>query len=235
MPGIVTAYYDPLLDVHHRLPVSFAMTYCFYLAPQVPDEARRLFDAAAADAGISTKGVENLSGHRINAMAWFLAREWGLADLEATLRSALEASYEPTWDRTHGEFTWGLGLAEKDPRGQYNGFLAAAEAASEGAWARLSAAPLPAQPGLVEGVDFPSVALAEARWDAGKLRLRLQPQNEEAAGRPTRFRVTGLADPNRWRVEGDARLSSLEGDLVVETSILDHCLTLIPAERAAGE
>jgi hypothetical protein len=168
-------------------------------------------------------------------MAWFLTREWGLADLEATLRSALEASYEPTWDRARGEFTWGLGLAEEHPRGQYNGFLAAAEAASEGGWARLSAAPLPAQPALVEGVDFPSVALAEARWDAGKLCLRLQPQSEGVVGRPTRFRVTGLADSSLWRVEGDARLSSLEGDLVVETSILDHRLTLIPAERAPGE
>ncbi len=54
MPGIVTAYYDPMLEVHHLLPVAFAMTYCFYLAPQVPEEARRLFDAAAASAGISS-------------------------------------------------------------------------------------------------------------------------------------------------------------------------------------
>ncbi len=231
MPGAVTAYYDPILEVHHRLPVTFAITYCFYLAPQVPEEARRLFDAAAANAGISTKGITDLAaGHRFNAIAWFLSREWGLDELEAAIRSALEANYEPTWDRARGEFTWGLGLAEAYPRGQYNGFLAAAEVVSAGAWARVSKAPLPKQPGLVEGVDFPMVALAEARWEEYTLRLRLHPQNKEVLGRPTRFRVTGLDDPDRWQVQGDARVASRGGELVVETSVRDHRLTLRPAE-----
>ena len=206
------------------------MTYCFYLAPQVPKEARRLFDAAAANAQISSEGIANMAGHRINAMAWFLAREWGLGELEAGIRSGLEESYEPTWDRTRGEFTWGLGLAEEHPRGQYNGFLAAAEVVSPGAWASLSEAPLPKQRGLVEGVDFPTVALAEARWEEDRLRLRLHPQSEKALGQPTRFRVTGLDDPDRWRVEGDARLATRAGKLVVETSVRDHRLTLLPVE-----
>jgi hypothetical protein len=227
---MVTAYFDPILEVHHRLPITFAMTYCFYLAPQVPEEARRLFDAAAAGAGISSDGIANPAGPRINAIAWFLSREWGLDELEAGIRGGLEASYEPTWDRARGEFTWGLGLAEEHPRGQYNGFLAAAEAVSPGAWARVSEAPLPKQPGLVEGVDFPTLALAEARWEKDTLRLRLHPQNDESLERPTHFRVTGLGDPDRWRVEGDARLASRGGDLVVETSIRDHRLTLRPAE-----
>ena len=230
VPGAVTAYYDPILEVHHRLPVAFAMTYCFYLAPQVPDEARRLFDAAAASAGISSEGISDLTGHRINAMAWFLAREWGLDELEAAIRGALEANYEPTWDRARGEFSWGLGLGEAYPRGQYNGFLAAGEVVSAGAWARVSNAPLPTQPGLVEGVDFPTVALAEARWQQGQLHLRLHPQNEEARGQPTRFRVTGLDAPERWRAEGDARLSRAAGDLVVETTVRDQRLTLRPAK-----
>ncbi len=230
MPDIVTAYYDPILEVHHRFPVTFAMTYCFYLAPQVPEEARRLFDAAAASAGISSDGIADLAGHRINAIAWFLSREWGLDELEAAIRSALEANYEPTWDRARGEFSWGLGLAEEYPRGQYNGFLAAAEVVSPGDWARLSEAPIPEQPGLVEGVDFPRLAFAEARWEKGALHLRLHPQGDEAQGRPTRFRVTGLDDPDRWRVEGEASLASAAGDLVVETSIRDHRLTLRPAE-----
>ncbi len=226
----MTAYYDPILDVHHRLPVTFAMTYCFYLAPQVPEEARRLFDAGAASAGISSDGITDLAGHRINAIAWFLSREWSLNELEAAIHSGLDANYEPTWDRTRGEFTWGLGLGEEYPRGQYNGFLAAAEVVSPGAWARMSEAPLPKQPGLVEGVDFPRLALAEARWEGDALRLRLHPQCDEALERPTLFRVTGLDDPDRWRVEGDARLVSAAGDLVVETLVRDHRLTLRPAE-----
>jgi hypothetical protein len=205
------------------------MTYCFYLAPQVPDEARRLFDAAATSAGITREGIANMGGHRINAIAWFLSREWGLEELETTLRTELDANYEPNWDRTRGEFTWGLGLAEDHPRGQYNGFLAAAEAVSPGAWARLSAAPLSAQPGLVEGVDFPKLALAEARWHDDALHLRLHPQNDACLGEPTRFRITGLDDADRFCVEGEARLRSEAGDLVVETSIGDHRLTVRPA------
>ncbi len=207
------------------------MTYCFYLAPQVEAEARRLFDAAAASAGISKDGVTDLASHRINAIAWFLSREWGQDDLEAAIRGELEASYEPTWDRARGEFSWGLGLSEEHPRGQYNSFLAAAEAVSEGSWARASEAPLPKQPGLVEGVDFPTVALAEARWAEGTLHLRLHPQNDEVLGRPTSFRITGLDDPDRWQVEGDAHLATRDGELVVETSVRDHPLTLRPAER----
>jgi hypothetical protein len=205
------------------------MTYCFYLAPQVPEEARRLFDAAAADAQISSEGIANLAGHRINAIAWVLAREWGLTELEAAIRAGLEESYEPTWDRARGEFTWGLGLAEEHPRGQYNGFLAAAEVVSPGAWASVSEAPLPKQRGLVTGVDFPTLALAEARWEEGALRLRLQPQNEEVLGQPTRFRITGLDDPGQWRIEGDARVILKRGELVVETTVRDHRLTLRPA------
>ena len=230
MPDVVTAYYDPILEVHHRLPVTFAMTYCFYLAPQVPEQARRLFDAAAANAGISSDGITDLAGHRINAIAWFLSREWGLDELEATLRGELEVNYEPTWDGTRGEFTWGLGLAEEHPRGQYNSFLAAAEVVSPGAWARLSEEPIPQQPGLVEGVDFPRLALAEARWEKDALHLRLHPQSDEIQGQPTRFRITGLDEPDRWRVEGDARLAPAVANLVVETSIRDHRLTLRRAE-----
>ncbi len=206
------------------------MTYCFYLAPQVPEEARRLFDAAAASGGISSEGIADLAGHRINAIAWFLSREWGLDALARAIGGGIEANYEPTWDLSRGEFTWGLGLGEEYPRGQYNGFLAAAEVVSPGAWTCLSEAPLPKQPGLVEDVDFPMLALAEARWEKDALRLRLHPQNDKVLGRPTRFRIKGLDDPDRWRVEGDARLDSVAGDLVVETTVLDHRLTLLPEE-----
>jgi hypothetical protein len=197
----------------------------------VPEECRRLFDSATASAGISTRGIENMTGHRINAIAWFLAREWGEADLEAAVREALEAHYEPTWDRKRGEFTWGLGLGEEYPRGQYNGFLAAAEAGSPGAWTRLSEAPLPEQPGLVEGVDFPALALSEARWESGALHLRLHPQSDQVVGRPTRFRISGLSnapDPKNWQLTGNARLSADGADLVVETTIREGRLVVRP-------
>lgn len=228
MPDRVTAYYDPILDIHQRLPTTMAMTYCFYLAPQVPTEARRLFAAAAASAGISETAITNIGSPRINAIAWFLSREWGMDALEARLSEALETHYEPTWDRKSGEFSWGLGLGEAHPRGQYNAFLAAAEAVSPGAWTALSAAPMAEQPGLVEGVDFPTLALAQASWEGGVLRLRLHPQNAEVEGSPTRFKITGLQDPARWRIEGDATATAGDRDVVIETTIREHGIALIP-------
>ena len=49
---MTTLYYDPLLDVHHRLPVAAALTTAYYAAPQVPEDARRLFDAGCISAGL---------------------------------------------------------------------------------------------------------------------------------------------------------------------------------------
>ncbi len=46
-PTKTTFYYDPIIDVHHRLPVRAALFSCFYSSAQVPDDARRLFDAAS--------------------------------------------------------------------------------------------------------------------------------------------------------------------------------------------
>ena len=51
MPTETTLYYDPILDVHHRVPVASAITTAFYAAPQVPDDARQLFDAACSSVG----------------------------------------------------------------------------------------------------------------------------------------------------------------------------------------
>ena len=100
------------------------------------------------------------------------------------------------------------------------GWLAAAEAASEGAWWRLTSERLPEGEGRVEGVDFPDVACREARWDDDRaLRVVLAPRHERLFGRPASFRVTGLADPDAWQVSGpdgvEARRSV--ADLIVET------------------
>ena len=52
LPTDVTFYYDPILDVHHELPVMVGMIPAIYLAPQVPDEALRLFQAGLTQMGI---------------------------------------------------------------------------------------------------------------------------------------------------------------------------------------
>ena len=176
-----------------------ALTTAFYAAPQVPDDARRLFDAACNSAGLSGEPHIPLRASRAYASSLLLAREWGLAELEARLANAIEASYEPTSDRTTGEFTWGMGLKEPHPRGQFNAFLAAAEACGPGMWTELSARPLPTCPQIVD-VDFPTVALSRAEWINGCLHLRLAPLHENPAARTT-FRLVGV-EPRVWCCTG---------------------------------
>ena len=185
--------------MHHRLPVAAALTTSFYAAPQVPDDARRLFEAGFVTLPLHADPSAPLNPSRAIGSSLVLAREWEIAEWEALLADAIEASYEPTWDRERGEFTWGMGLDEPYPRGQFNAFLAAGEAAGPGRWARLSEAPLDRCPQIV-GVDFPTMALSRAEWVGGDLYLRLAPLREDASVR-TSFRVVG-AEPRNWDVRG---------------------------------
>jgi len=197
---MTTFYYDPLLDVHHRLPVTAALTTSFYAASQESDDARRLFAAGCASLGLDSTDPElPLRAGRGYGSSLLLAREWELAELEQRLASAIEASYEPTWDQEQGEFTWGMGLDEPHPRGQFNAFLAAAEAAGPGRWARLSAAPLESCPQVVD-IDFPMVALSRAEWINGALHLTLSTLRDDPS-KWTTFRIVG-AEPRLWYLTG---------------------------------
>ena len=100
-------------------------------------------------------------------------------DIASRLATAADATYEPTWDTDRGEFTWGFGLREEHPRGQFNAIMAAAEAMSPGAWTALTtSAPSATSPGEVVGVDFPTVALRRAEWVDGSLQVTTVPVND---------------------------------------------------------
>ena len=144
-------------------------------------------------------------GPRVSATALWMAKEFGLAPLAAALEETANEHYEPTWDRARGEFTWGFALGEPHPRGQYNGTMAAAQVVTEGAWSRLATVGPGSrftEPTVVD-VDFPTVALSEARWDADSETLLVtpSPMNESGSAEPTTFRVINLPDPSRWKVE----------------------------------
>ncbi len=225
-PSIVTMYYDPLLDVHLRVPVASALGNQLFISPLVPEDSRRIFDAAAGSVGLLEDEIppERFREPRQPAGAWFLAKEFGLTEVAGRIAAGLDVTQQPTWDRERGEFTWGCNLDEEHPRGQFNAWLAAAEANSPGAWTRLATERLPKGEPLVVGVDFPRVALSEARWVDGVLHLALAPRNEAVIGEPTSFRVTGLEDPGSWSVSGPAgtETSVVDGALEVRTVVGPH-------------
>ena len=212
-----------MLDVHHRLPIGAALTTSFYAAPQAPEDARRLFEAGYRSIGFGDEPASPINPSRAIGSSLVLAKEWGLDDLAGRLSRAIDGSYEPTWDTERGEFTFGLGLDEPHPRGQFNAFLAAGEAAGPGMWEALSAAPLEPFPQIV-GVDFPTMAFSRAEWIDGNLHLRLAPLREDPTVR-TSFRILG-AEPRNWDVHGldgvsldlstgglDVRVPMVAGDL----------------------
>jgi len=221
-PSSVTLYYDPLEDVHQRGPVISALQNQLFLSPLVPEDSRAIHDAAASSVGLlgESPPAQLLREPRTAAGALFLAKEFGLTEVAERLAAGIDKELQPTWDELSGEFTWGCNLDEPHPRGQYNAWLAAAEANSPGAWTRLATERLPEGEPLIEGVDFPSVALSEAHWVDGELRLALVPQSESVVGQPTSFRVVGLGDAREWRAEGagaEARVA--EGALEVTVRV----------------
>ena len=199
--------------MHLRLPAHAALTTAFYAAPQRPADARRLFAAGCATVGYDGEITTPLRAGRAPASSLLLAREWGLDDLSDRLAAALEASYEPTWDTARGEFTWGMGLDEPYPRGQYNAFLAAAEAGGPGRWEALSAAPLERCPQVVVS----EVVLTRAEWQHGALLLTLDPLHPDPSAW-VEFRIVG-AEPRLWWLAGidGATMDVHAGSVVVRT------------------
>jgi hypothetical protein len=161
----------------------------------------------------------------MNAVALLqLAGEFGDDSVRERIWDAAEEFLEPVWDRESGEFTLGFGLGESHPRGQLNARAMAARACTAGAWARIFNEPNLSkfdEPTFV-GVDFPTVALREARWDAdrGELRVRAVAMNESRGGELTQFRVTNVASASGWTLRSEAtearQLESAASDVLVE-------------------
>lgn len=213
LPTTTTFYYDPVEDVHLRLPAHAALTTAFYAAPQVSADARRLFAAGCATVGYDGVIGTPLRASRAPASSLLLAREWGLDVLADRLAAAIEASYEPTWNSERGEFTWGMGLDEPHPRGQFNAFLAAAEASGPGRWGALSAAPLEPCPQVV-GIDVSELVLTRAEWQHGALLLTLDPLHPDPSAW-TEFRIVG-AEPRLWWLAGiDGATMDVHAEYVV--------------------
>jgi hypothetical protein len=233
----VTFYYDPLVEQHHVLPAFAASTIvAHYLAAQLPDDAKALWRSGRAQLGLGAPPYNAPTlGPRFTAIHQFLAVEWNDAELALALRDAANAQLEPTWDLERGEFTWGFGLGEEYPRGQWNAAMAAAEANTEGGWWRLANTwdtQRFAEPTLVD-VDFPAVTPTQAWWDRerGELTVALAPLGVSERGARTRFRVTNLDPSVTWTASApDVHIRFVDRDLEVRAP-LDHISFVVSAAR----
>jgi len=234
-PESIALYYDPILDYAHPGSPQFALYVALYLTPQKPDDAHRLFRWAADT--YQWAGSSEIGPHRdprVPALGLVLAHEFGDQDVEMRLRENVEVRFEPGWDRSTGEFTWGFGLGEPVPRGQLNAVIMMAEVGDHGAWSRLFNRPNLAkfQEPAVSGVDFPALGISQAWVDARQRRLAVATSVGDPArrGEPTRFSVTRLptlavrltrdSRPfDRWTVEGRSAIT-------IETDVEDHAFVI---------
>ena len=233
MIGPVSMYYDPIIHCHHNTELQgpTKLSIAPGLLPQCPDETRIMFDSAVEDMGWAKADSPGAPADNPRPVlsGIFFAREYGDGALHAKLKEHSEAHHEPTWDEESAEFTWGFGLGEPHPRGQFNATGAMAEATTEGAWWRLFN-----EPNLrkfvdptVHGVDFPTVCLSQATYDAERRLLVVATDAgvPDARGKPTTFRVTNV-NLDRCSVIIDGATSdawrAVDGDIEIETTVGEH-------------
>lgn len=166
-------------------------------------------------------------------MLLWLTGEFGEPDVRTKIWAAADEHCEPTWDRDAGEFTLGFGLDEPHPRGQINARAMAGWVCTPGAWSRIFNTPNLAKfdEPTVTGVDFPRVALSEARWDGEALHVAAHPQNAAVAGNRTSLRIESLSEASgAWSIERpDGRVEALrsaQGALEVEL-VVDNQINIV--------
>ena len=194
-------YYDPVVDEHVGRGPMGIIAPAWYMAPQRNEVAEMGWKTAAALSGVMSDGPN--VGLQNPATATFilqLSGEFADPETKQLIWDAAEELIEPTWDSESGEFTLGLGLNEEHPRGQLNARMMAGWVCMQGAWSDIFNDPNLAkfsQP-TVEGVDFPRVALSEAKWDGEALHIAAHAQNTKIAGTTTTLKMTNIASTKGW-------------------------------------
>lgn len=226
-------YYDPVVDEHvGRSPMGL-IAPAWYMAPQRNEVAQMGWKIAAAMSGVMSDGPN--TGLRTPEMATFilqLSGEFADPETKRLMWDAAEELIEPTWNVETGEFTLGLGLNEEHPRGQLNARMMAGWVCTEGAWSRIFNAPNLAkfnQP-TVEGVDFPRVALSEAKWDGEALHIAAHARNTKTVGTITTMKMINVESTKGWYLmESDGTKTSLkdQGDHVAISLVADNKIVSI--------
>ena len=210
----------------------------WYLAPQRRDVAEAGWRLGAMLTGALGDGpVMGMANPPAAVMVVQLAGEFASAEVKARIWAAADDYFEPTWDRDAGEFTFGFGLGEDHPRGQWNARAMAGWVATEGAWSSVFNEPDLAKfaAPTAEGVDFPRVALSVARWDGEALHLAAHPQNASVRDTRTTVRVVNVDHSAGWVVtRPDGETVALDQDdaaLAVELIVDNHPVRVHRTDR----
>lgn len=194
-------YYDPIVDEHVGQGPIGIIAPTWYFAPQRREVALAGWQTAAALNGVIGDGpIGALNDPGRSVMLLQCAGEFADPATKQRIWDAAEEHIQPTWNHEAGEFTLGFGLNEPHPRGQWNARAMAGWVCTESAWSNIFNAPNLqkfSEPS-VEGVDFPRVALSEARWDGESLHLAAHPQNAANKGSRTQLRITNITSTQGW-------------------------------------
>ena len=201
----LTLYYDPILSYDHRRGPESALMMAVYLAPQKPRgrgvDFRRWRRTPRLDDRRPAARAERQSPFSPCGASFWPA---SLATTPSTTGSTPTAkrTTNPPGSQPPASSPGASDSTSPTPRGQFNATRMMAEGpCPEGAWRRLFNAPnlrKVSEP-TVYGVDFPTVCLSQACYDAarGRLVIATDAGIPDAAGQPTSFRVTNLDSPLR--------------------------------------
>ncbi len=205
----------------------------WYFAPQRRKVAEAGWKMAATLNGVFGDGpIADLQDPDGATMLLQFAGEFADPETKRRIWEAAEDHIEPTWDHELGEFTLGFKLGEPHPRGQLNARSMAGWVCTEGAWARIFNQPnlIKFDEPTVSGVDFPRVALSEARWDGTALHLAAHPQNAASRGIRTKVRITNLESTEGWVMtgaDGERIPLAAERDYLVAELIADNRVVVL--------
>ena len=207
----------------------------WYFAPQRREIAEAGWKLTATINGVLGDGpISGLDEPDTATMLLQFAGEFADPATKKRIWDAAEEHIQPTWKRDTGEFTLGFGLDEPHPRGQLNARAMAGWVCTEGDWTRIFNTPnlIKFDQPTATGVDFPRVALSEARWDGTALHLAAHPQNTGVEGSTTTVRIANVATTEGWvmiRADGTTSSLSAEGDqLVAELTVDNQAVVIRP-------
>ncbi|MCZ6888432.1 MAG: hypothetical protein O7H39_08045 [Gammaproteobacteria bacterium] len=233
-------YYDPIVDEHVGSARIGLIAPTWYFAPQQREVARAGWHTTALLGGVPGDGpITGLDDPARATMLLQFAGEFADPATKQRIWAAAEEHIEPKWDRDLGEFTLGFGLDEPHPRGQWNARAMAGWVCTEGAWSRIFNEPnlTKFDEPTVEGVDFPRVALSEAKWDGSALRLAAHPQNAANQGISTTVRITHVGSTDDWvmtRSNGETVALSGDGDHLNVELVVDNRVVVIRRSGTTG-